>query len=216
MKKVTLLSLVAAAVLFTACGEDAKKVAAEATAKTVEVAKETAVSAVDTAKAVATEAAEAAKEKAAQVAAAAKEEAQKAADAVAQKAADAAQSLKERAAATTAEVKAQTAEIAEATKEVASDTVAAAKEVVAPAANNEAGKAAYAKCAGCHGADGKTKALGKSEVIAGQAVADLVTKMGEYKAGTRNVSGMGMLMKGQVASMSDEDIKAVSEYISAM
>ncbi|UFH60653.1 c-type cytochrome [Sulfurovum mangrovi] len=102
--------------------------------------------------------------------------------------------------------------------EEAADATAPAPETEekaeAPAtADNEAGKALYAKCASCHGADGKTKALGKSEVLAGQSAADLETKIAEYKAGTRNVAGMGALMKGQVATMSDEDIKAVSAYI---
>jgi cytochrome c553 len=101
-------------------------------------------------------------------------------------------------------------------KEQTEKTVNTTKEAVASTVDNAAGRAAYAKCAGCHGKDGKTKALGKSEIIAAQPVADLVTKIGEYKAGTRNVSGMGMLMKGQVSSMSDDDIKAVSKFISAM
>jgi len=161
MKKLTLFLLVAVAVLFTACGEDEKKRAAEAAAKVTAV--------------------KAAEEKAA-------------ADAAAKAA----------------------AEKAAAEKEAATETVAAVKEAVAPTADDTAGQAAYAKCAGCHGKDGKTKALGKSEVVAGQAAADLVTKLAEYKAGTRNVSGMGTLMKGQVASMSDDDIKAVSEYMSNM
>jgi len=223
MKKVTLLSLVAAAVLFTACGEDAKKAAAEATAKTTETVKDAAAGTVDAAKKAAADAAEATKVKAAEVAAAAKAKAEKAAAAAAEvkeaaekKAADAAQALKDRAAATTAVAKEKAAEAVEATKEAATETVAAVKEAVAPTADDTAGQAAYAKCAGCHGKDGKTKALGKSEVVAGQAVADLVTKLAEYKAGTRNVSGMGTLMKGQVASMSDDDIKAVSEYMSSM
>lgn len=78
------------------------------------------------------------------------------------------------------------------------------------------GKEIFTKCAGCHGAEGKTKALGKSEVIAGQAVANLVAKLRGYKAGTRNVHGMGMLMKGQAASLSDENLKNVAEYISSL
>ena len=117
-----------------------------------------------------------------------------------------------------------TKEAAEATKEVASDAVDSAKESAVEAATavkeavvgNSAGEAAFKKCAGCHGADGKTKALGKSAVIAGEPKEDLVLKITEYKAGTRNVAGMGTLMKGQVASLSDEDIQAVAEYISTL
>ncbi len=75
------------------------------------------------------------------------------------------------------------------------------------------GAALYKKCAGCHGAKGEKKALGKSAVIQGWDVAKIEEALKGYKAGTRNVHGMGGLMKGQVASMSDADIKAVAEYI---
>ncbi|RUM67776.1 MAG: cytochrome c [Sulfurospirillum sp.] len=75
------------------------------------------------------------------------------------------------------------------------------------------GAALYKKCAGCHGAKGEKKALGKSEVIAGWDAAKIEEALKGYKAGTRNVHGMGGLMKGQVASYSDADIKAVAEYI---
>ena len=76
--------------------------------------------------------------------------------------------------------------------------------------------AAYDTCKGCHGIDGKIAALGKSAVIGGQDKEALITSMNEYKAGTKNVSGMGALMKGQVASMSEEDIEAVAEYLSQL
>jgi len=102
---------------------------------------------------------------------------------------------------------------AEKTAEVAKDAKKAVAKVVAPAST---APTAYSKCAGCHGKDGKMKALGKSEIIAGQAKADLVKKIGEYKAGTRNVAGMGALMKGQVAGLSDADIDAIATYVSGI
>ena len=77
------------------------------------------------------------------------------------------------------------------------------------------GAALYAKCAGCHGANGKTKALGKSNPIAGMAAADVVKDLEGYKAGTLNKHGMGGVMKGQ-ANMSAEDMKALGEYISKL
>jgi len=77
------------------------------------------------------------------------------------------------------------------------------------------GAALYAKCAGCHGADGKTKALGKSDPIAGLAADVVVKDLQGYKAGTLNKHGMGGVMKGQ-ANMSDDDMKAVAEYISKL
>ncbi len=78
------------------------------------------------------------------------------------------------------------------------------------------GAALFAKCAGCHGKDGKTKALGKSDVIAGMAVDGLVKDIEGYKAGTTNKHGMGGVMKGQVASYSADDIKAVAAYINGL
>ncbi|MEA1879893.1 MAG: c-type cytochrome [Campylobacterota bacterium] len=188
MKTTTLLSLVAATVLFTACGEDAKKTVTDAATSVSDTVKDTATKAVDATK----EAADAASDKAAEVAKAAADKAAEVKEAAEKKAADAATALKERAAATTEAV----------------------KEAVTP--ENAAGKAAYAKCAGCHGVDGKTKALGKSAEVAGQSAADLEASLIAYKAGTKNVAGMGMLMKGQVAAMDDATIKAVSEYMSGL
>ncbi len=76
------------------------------------------------------------------------------------------------------------------------------------------GAALYKKCAGCHGAHGEKKALGKSAVIKGWPKDKVVEALKGYKAGTRNVHGMGALMKGQVASLSDADIEAIADYIS--
>ena len=183
MKKITILSIVAAALLFTGCGEKAKDSATDAAAKAVESTKSAANTAVDAAKIAADKAVDATKEAADKAVEATKEAADKA---------------------------------MEATKEAASAAAVTATEAVADTAKNVAGAAAYAKCAGCHGVDGKTKALGKSPVIAGQAKADLITKLNGYKAGTIDVSGMGTLMKGQVASMDDATIDAVSAYISTL
>ena len=197
MQKFIMLSVVAAAVLFVGCGEKTKESATDAAAKAVESTKEAASHAVDAAKEAADKAVDTAKR------------AEKAVSETADKAVEA------------------TKEAVKATKEVASQAGDSAKEgvveaaataaaSVADTAKNVAGAAVYAKCSGCHGADGQTKALGKSPVISGQSKEDLVNKLNGYKAGTINVSGMGTLMKGQVASMSDADIDAVSTYISTL
>lgn len=78
------------------------------------------------------------------------------------------------------------------------------------------GAASYAKCVGCHGANGEKAALGKSAIIKGQDAAKTVEQLHGYKAGTLNVHGMGALMKGQVASLDDATIQAVADYIAAM
>ena len=196
MRNLTLLSLVAATLLFTACGEKTKEAAGDAANKVTEAVKADTASAVEATKKAAAEAAESAKAKAVEMAAAAKVEADKMAEAAAKKAAE----MK-------AATEAKAAEAAEALKARAAEATAAVTD--APSE-----PAAYAKCKGCHGADGKTKALGKSAVLAGQDKAALIEAINGYKAGTRNVAGMGMLMKGQVAAMSDADIEAVAAYLS--
>jgi len=198
MKKLVIISVATVAVLtFSGCGNNSKDEASQ------NVVTETAQKAVDTTKEAANKATEAVKETANKAAEATKEAAHEVAD-----------KAKEAAAKTTEAVKETANKAAEATKEAAKEVAEKAKEVAG--GGNEKGKAAYAKCVSCHGADGKTKALGKSEVIAGQSAADLEKKIQEYKAGTRNVAGMGMLMQGQVKTLSDEDIKAVAEYISTL
>lgn len=82
--------------------------------------------------------------------------------------------------------------------------------------SNVKGKAIYAKCQGCHGVNGDTKALGKSAKIAGQDTATLISSLKGYKEGSRNVNGMGSLMSGQVATLSNGDIKAVSKHINSL
>ncbi len=208
MKKMTLVSVVVASLLLVGCNDEkavdttkaevVKKVEVataeksesitEKATKAVDAVKEVASSAVTKTSEAATEVKEAVKEKATAVVESSKEVANKAKDAVEKQ---------------VAQVKEVVAEKVAKAKEAVST-----KEVVAPPA--------YAACAGCHGKDGKLKALGKSEVIAGQAKADLITKLNGYKAGTRNVSGMGVLMKGQAEKLSDADIETIATYLSGI
>ena len=78
------------------------------------------------------------------------------------------------------------------------------------------GQALFAKCAGCHGQKGEKPALGKSAVIGGMDAATVLKDLEGYKAGTLNKHGMGGLMKGQVASLSADDMKALADYISKL
>ena len=204
MKKLTVLSMIAAALLLTACGDSATGAEAKAANETKTEApmkcgegkcgdamkKDAAAKCGGDKKSAATEAKEAATKAVEKAAEAVKATATEAVDAAKETATSAVDSVKSAASAATA--------------------------AVASAVNTDAGKALYAKCAGCHGADGKTKAMGKANPIAGQSAADLETKIAGYKAGTLNSVGMGMLMKGQVASMSDDDIKAISAYMAGL
>ncbi len=77
------------------------------------------------------------------------------------------------------------------------------------------GKALSAKCAGCHGADFSKKALGVSKVVKGMKADEIVKALQGYKAGTFGGSMKGV-MKGQVATYNDEQIKAVADYIATI
>ena len=187
MKKLTLLSIVAMSLLIFGCGQQKA-----ADAKTGATKSET----------VATKAAKAVE---------ATKETAKAAGA---KGADVAKKAKE-------VVTEKTAKVVEVTKETAKAAVAKGADVAKKAkdavvAVTTKAPPAFGKCAGCHGKDGKMKALGKSAVIAGQSKADLIKKMKEYQSGKRNVAGMGGLMKGQVVGLNDADIDAIATYIAGL
>ncbi len=213
MKKLTVLSIVAASLLLVGCGESSTGAEAKAAAETKVEAP--AAGHATEAKTEATEAKKCGADKMAAAKEAASTAVEKTKEAVAEKATEVKEAVAEKAAAATAAVAATATAAVEKTKEAASAVAEKATEAVAEATGPD-GKALFAKCAGCHGADGKTAALGKSAVIAGQAAADLETKINGYKAGTVNVAGMGALMKGQVAAYSDADIKAVATYISGL
>ncbi|CAA6808460.1 MAG: Cytochrome C553 (soluble cytochrome f) [uncultured Sulfurovum sp.] len=215
MKKLTVLSMIAAALLLTACGDSSTGAEAKAATETKTEAPmkcgegkcgdamktEAAAKCGGDTKSAGTEAKEAASKAVEKATEAVKETASEAKAAVTEKATAAVDAVKEKASAAVDSVK---------------SAASAATAAVVSAVNLDDGKALYAKCAGCHGADGKTKAMGKSAAVAGQSAADLETKLHGYKAGTLNAHGMGMLMKGQVASMSDEDIKAVAAYMAGL
>ncbi len=103
-------------------------------------------------------------------------------------------------------------EVAQKVTQVKEET---AKAVEATAQKIDAAKL-YVACAGCHGGKGEKKALGKSELIGGWSKDKTVTALEGYKAGTRNVHGMGAVMKGQASKLSKEQIEALGEYISKM
>ncbi|MEY3002029.1 MAG: hypothetical protein RLZZ428_404 [Pseudomonadota bacterium] len=140
MKQITLLSIITATLLFTGCGEETKKAAAEATVSNVEAVQE------------------------------------------------------------------KTDKVVEETQAKVEETIETTQALMAPTV--------FDKCKGCHGANGQQAAMGKSAIIAGQDKETLIASMKAYQAGTRNEVGFGGLMKGQLASVTDEDINAIAEYLS--
>ncbi len=81
-------------------------------------------------------------------------------------------------------------------------------------ADGAKGAELFKKCIACHGAKAEKKALNKSAIIAGMEEKSLVESMQGYKAGTLNTSGMGALMKAQMAPLSEEDMKNLAAFIS--
>jgi len=78
------------------------------------------------------------------------------------------------------------------------------------------GSALFQKCAACHGLKAEKPALGKSEVIAGWKADKTIEALKGYKAGTRNTKGMGAIMKGQTAALSDADMKTIADYVAGL
>jgi len=76
------------------------------------------------------------------------------------------------------------------------------------------GAGLYAKCQGCHGVNGERAALGKSQIIKGWTVEKTIAALKGYKDGTYGGAMKGV-MKGQVASMDEMQMKALAEYIAS-
>ncbi len=77
------------------------------------------------------------------------------------------------------------------------------------------GAALYAKCRGCHGADGSKHALGVSPSIKGQSAADIAKKLNGYKDGTYG-GAKKATMTSQAGKLSADEIKALADYISKL
>ena len=216
MRKTAVLSVVVASLLLVGCNEDK-------TAQTAVTAEKTEV-AVEAPKKVEAVKAETNKEKATEALEMAKAMASDAKDKVSQKAtqavADAKEVVsdaKESVEKTVTKAKEVVTEKVTKAKEVVTEKVAEAKDAVSKATETKSeAPASYTACVACHGKDGKSKALGKSAIIAGQSKEDITTKLNAYKAGTRNVTGMGSLMKGQAEKLSDANIEEIATYLSAI
>jgi cytochrome c len=77
------------------------------------------------------------------------------------------------------------------------------------------GKALYAKCAGCHGADGSKVPMNTGKPVKGMSAAEAEEALKGYKAGTFGGEKKAMMVK-LVQPLSDEEIKALAEYIATL
>ena len=72
----------------------------------------------------------------------------------------------------------------------------------------------FKKCASCHGANGEKHALNKSKVINEMSEEEIVTALQGYKDGTYG-GAMKALMKGQIATYDEAQIKDVAAFIAS-
>ena len=88
-------------------------------------------------------------------------------------------------------------------------------EVIEKPAQADASALYGEKCASCHGAKAEKAALGKSQVIAGWSASQIEDALHGYQSGNYGKE-MKALMAGQAKSLSTEQIKSLSKYISTL
>lgn len=76
------------------------------------------------------------------------------------------------------------------------------------------GKELYKKCSGCHGSDGKKKALNVSKDINSMGTVKVIDALLGYKNGTYGGKMKGVMV-GQMKDLSKNDIHKIAEYITA-
>ena len=93
-------------------------------------------------------------------------------------------------------------------------TAVADTEMVAAATSEGAlpGKAKYAGCMACHGADGSG---GVGPALKGREASYIIDRLNAYKA-KETVGPSSSLMWGQAAGLSDTDISELADYISTL
>jgi len=87
--------------------------------------------------------------------------------------------------------------------------VVAISTLIAPLAYAEVNLSA---CAGCHGKDFEKHAMGKSKVVKDMKKADIIKALKGYKDGSYGGAMKG-IMKGQVAKLTEDDMKTVAEKV---
>lgn len=89
-----------------------------------------------------------------------------------------------------------------------------------PAKGSEAGKALYAPCVTCHGANGEGNLALNAPALAGQDAAYLQRQLRHFKSGVRGADpkdALGAQMRGMAATLVDDQaIKNVAEYVSGL
>lgn len=77
------------------------------------------------------------------------------------------------------------------------------------------GAALYKSCIGCHGADGSKAAMGSAKPVKGQGAEELYKKMKGYADGSYG-GERKVMMTNAVKKYSDEELKALADYMSKL
>jgi cytochrome c len=96
-------------------------------------------------------------------------------------------------------------------------TLIAAAFVAGPAIGAPDGAKLYSEktCNACHGPKGDKPLMPNYPKVAGQNAAYIEAQMKDIKSGARN-NGQTAAMKGVMHLVNDEEIKAISEYLSKL
>ena len=116
------------------------------------------------------------------------------------------------------EVKEASKTVLKETKKVAQKTLDTIDEALEEPKAKEStldAQALFSKCSSCHGVNADKKALNKSQSIRAWSVDKLITAINGYKDGSYGGSMKGV-MKAQVSKLSDDEVKALAEYISKL
>lgn len=95
----------------------------------------------------------------------------------------------------------------------ATATPTPAPAAAAPSADPGAALYASKGCAACHGPEGKTPIMSTYPKVAALPEQYIFNQMNDIKSGARN-NGQTAAMKGIMASVSEEDMKAISAWLS--
>jgi len=71
-------------------------------------------------------------------------------------------------------------------------------------------------CAACHGPTGAGNAAAQFPRIGGQNSAYAANQLKSYKSGERGAAGKGQIMATIAAKLSDQEIQALSSYVSGL
>ena len=80
----------------------------------------------------------------------------------------------------------------------------------------QSGAELFKKCGICHGEKGEKHSLNVTKYIAGLDEDNIIDILKEYRAKKRDKYGLGTMMQGQAAKLSDDDIETLAEFISKL